>query len=131
MKGEIIPDEVIESVRKHYDILDLVGRYVQLKRRGRNYFGLCPFHSEKTPSFSVAPDKQIYYCFGCAAGGDVIRFVMEMEGLTFVEAVRQLGEQAGIPIPNNEKPDPVKEDIRIQMRKALELAAQVYHYILM
>lgn len=131
MKGEIIPDEVIDSIRKHYDILDLVGRYVQLKRRGRNYFGLCPFHSEKTPSFSVAPDKQIYYCFGCAAGGDVIRFVMEIEGITFVEAVRQLGEQAGIPIPSNEKPDPVKEDIRIQMRKALELAAQVYHYILM
>ena len=131
MKGGIIPDEVIDSVRKHFDILDVVGQHVQLKRSGRNYFGLCPFHSEKTPSFSVAPDKQIYYCFGCAAGGDVIRFVMEMEGLTFVEAVRQLAEQAGIPLPSVEHRNPMQEERRTQMRKALDLAAQLYHYVLL
>ena len=98
MKGRI-PDEVIDQVRKEYDIVDVIEQTVSLKKSGKNYFGLCPFHSEKTPSFSVAPDKQIFYCFGCGKGGDVIKFVMELEQYTFVEAVTHLAEQAGIPVP--------------------------------
>jgi DNA primase len=75
-----IPDEMIREVLKHHDIVDVVGKFVHLTKKGRNYSGLCPFHSEKTPSFSVSPEKQIYHCFGCGAGGDAIKFMMEMDG---------------------------------------------------
>ena len=81
------PEEVIEEVRTRNDIVDIVSQYVNLKKKGANYFGLCPFHNEKSPSFSVSPSKQMYYCFGCGAGGNVISFVMEYENYTFVEAV--------------------------------------------
>src|SRR5699024_5529691 len=100
--GGRIPEEVIDRVREHFDIVDVVGQTVQLKKSGRNFFGLCPFHSERTPSFSVSPEKQIYYCFGCGAGGDVLKFIMESEQLTFVEAVRHLAELAGIEIPQGD-----------------------------
>ncbi|NOZ03646.1 MAG: DNA primase [FCB group bacterium] len=93
-----ISQETIERVRNAADILDVVSRYVVLKRRGRNYFGLCPFHHEKTPSFSVAPEKEIYHCFGCGAGGNVFNFIMEYEKLSFVEAVKNLGDRYGIPV---------------------------------
>ena len=73
------PEEVIEEVRTRNDIVDIVSQYVNLKKKGANYFGLCPFHNEKSPSFSVSPGKQMYYCFGCGAGGNVITFVMEYE----------------------------------------------------
>ncbi|RTZ95384.1 MAG: DNA primase [Candidatus Neomarinimicrobiota bacterium] len=91
-----IPEETIERIRNTADIYDVVAQYVDLKKRGRNYFGLCPFHAEKTPSFSVAPDKQIYHCFGCGSGGNVFSFIVEHEKVTFVEAVQQLGEKYGI-----------------------------------
>jgi len=79
-----IPEETIERIRNTADIYDVVAQYVDLKKRGRNYFGLCPFHSEKTPSFSVAPDKQIYHCFGCGSGGNVFSFIVEHEKVSFV-----------------------------------------------
>ncbi|MGA9174330.1 MAG: DNA primase [Thermoactinomyces sp.] len=129
--GGRIPDEVIDQVRQQLDIVDLVQQYVQLKKSGRNYFGLCPFHSEKSPSFSVSPDKQIFYCFGCGAGGDSIKFIMEIEQLTFVEAIMHLADQAGIDIPETTiAPYDPEEDERQQMRKALELTAKLYHHIL-
>ncbi|MBA4542616.1 DNA primase [Thermoactinomyces daqus] len=129
--GGRIPDELIDQVRQHFDIVDLVQQYVQLKKSGRNYFGLCPFHSEKSPSFSVSPDKQIFYCFGCGAGGDCIKFIMEIEQLTFAEAIRHLADQAGIHIPDTDAdPGDPEEDERQQMRKALDLAAKLYHHIL-
>ena len=78
-------DDIIEEVRMKNDIVDVVSQYVKLNKRGSTYFGLCPFHNEKTPSFSVTPAKQMYYCFGCGAGGNVITFVMEYENYTFVE----------------------------------------------
>ncbi|MBA4600741.1 DNA primase [Thermoactinomyces mirandus] len=130
--GYRIPDEVIDQVRKHYDIVDVVQQTVSLKKSGRNYFGLCPFHSEKTPSFSVAPDKQIFYCFGCGKGGDVIKFVMETEQYTYIEAVTHLAENAGIHIPRPEVdvlPDHEERE-RQQMRKALDLATKLFHYVL-
>ena len=82
------PEEVIEEVRARNDILDVISGYVSLKRKGASYFGLCPFHNEKTGSFSVSRSKQIYYCFGCGAGGNVISFIMQYENLTFPEAVQ-------------------------------------------
>ncbi|MDP6568421.1 MAG: CHC2 zinc finger domain-containing protein, partial [Candidatus Marinimicrobia bacterium] len=92
----LIPQETIDQIRDTADILDIVSDYVDLKRRGRNFFGLCPFHAEKTPSFSVAPEKQIFHCFGCGKGGNVISFVMEYEKIEFVDAVRQLGKRYGV-----------------------------------
>ena len=89
-------EELIEEVRSRNDIVDVISGYVRLQRKGSSYFGLCPFHSEKSPSFSVSPGKQMYYCFGCGAGGNVITFLMEYENQTFPEAVQVL---AGRSVP--------------------------------
>ncbi len=91
-----IPDSVIEEIKRSTDIVDVISDHVQLKKQGRQYSGLCPFHGENTPSFSVSPDKQLYHCFGCGAGGNVFTFLMDLEGLTFVEAAVQLGKRANI-----------------------------------
>ena len=96
-------EDIIGRVRDSVDIVDLVSGYVSLKKTGKNHTGLCPFHSEKTPSFSVNPDKQIFHCFGCGAGGDVFRFVELQEGLNFPEAVRVLASRAGIALPANSR----------------------------
>ena len=89
-------DDIIEEVRMKNDIVDVVSQYVKLNKRGSTYFGLCPFHNEKTPSFSVTPAKQMYYCFGCGAGGNVFTFLMEYENFTFVEALKFLADRAGV-----------------------------------
>ena len=93
-----IPEHIIENVRQAADIYDVVSEYVTLKKRGRNFFGLCPFHNEKTPSFSINIDKQIYKCFGCGKGGGTINFIMDVEKLDFLDAVKFLGEKYNIPI---------------------------------
>ena len=97
-KGRI-PQEILDEIIARTDIVDVVGRYVPLKKQGQNFVGLCPFHHEKTPSFSVSQNKQIFHCFGCGAGGGVITFIMKAEGLTFPDAVRYLAERAGMQIP--------------------------------
>ena len=91
-----IPQQVIDEVREKTNIVEVIGQYVQLKKSGKNYLGLCPFHEEKTPSFSVAEDKQIFHCFGCGKGGNVYTFLQELEGITFPEAVKilQLNQSA-------------------------------------
>ena len=96
------PDEIIEEVRTRNDIVDLISGYVKLQRRGSSYFGLCPFHNEKSPSFSVSPGKQMYYCFGCGAGGNVFTFLMEYENYSFPEAVKALADRAGVALPEME-----------------------------
>ena len=96
-----ISEQTIEHIRSTVDILDVIGRHVQLKKRGQNYFGLCPFHLEKTPSFAVNPGKQIYKCFGCGAGGGSINFIMAVEKLEFIEAIKSLGDQYGIEVDIN------------------------------
>ena len=101
----LINDAVIAEVRGRIDIVQLVGEYVRLAHTGRTYKGLCPFHQEKTPSFYVVPDKQIFHCFGCSKGGDVFRFLMEAEHLTFPEAIRQLARRAGVAIPIEKDPE--------------------------
>ncbi len=92
-------EDFVEEVRQRSDVVDIISSYVNLKRTGSNYVGLCPFHNEKTASFSVSPSKQMYYCFGCGAGGNVFTFLMEYENLTFVEALERLAEQAGMELP--------------------------------
>jgi DNA primase len=95
----LIPDQIIQQIRDRVDLVELIGRFVTLKKAGRNYKGLCPFHGEKTPSFNVSPDRQAYYCFGCQEGGNAITFLMKIENLSFPEAARALAEQHGIEIP--------------------------------
>ena len=103
------PDEVIEEVRSSNNIVDIIGGYVRLQKKGSSYFGLCPFHNEKSPSFSVSPNKQMYYCFGCGAGGNVFTFIMEYENQTFPEAVKILADRAGIALPEAELTEEQKE----------------------
>jgi DNA primase len=110
------PDELIEEVRLRNDIVDVVSQYVKLERKGRRYFGLCPFHNEKTPSFSVEPAKQFFYCFGCNKGGSVIQFVMNIEHLDFLEALKHLADRAGITLP---EPDDQGEREKANKRKEL------------
>ncbi|MBN2378305.1 DNA primase [candidate division WOR-3 bacterium] len=117
----MISQDIIERVRSETDIVGLIGEYVKLKRAGRSFVGLCPFHTEKTPSFNVSPDRQAYYCFGCNAGGNAITFIMNYENLSFPEAVKRLAERLGIRVEYTEKDDPTKP-----MVEALELAHKLY-----
>ena len=119
-----VPEETIERIRNTADIYDVVAQYVDLKKRGRNFFGLCPFHSEKTPSFSVAPDKQIYHCFGCGAGGNVFSFIIEHEKISFIEAVQQLGQKYGIQVDYQSGPS---NKIFSSLYKVHDLAVKLYH----
>ena len=119
-----ISQETIDRIRNTADILDVISQYVNLKKRGRNFFGLCPFHDERTPSFSVAPDKEIYHCFGCGAGGSVFNFIMEHENLTFVEAVQQLGTHYGIEVVLSG--DSGSKQLFTQLYELHEIAAAVY-----
>ena len=108
-------DEIIEEVRQSNDIIDVISQYVHLKRSGRNYFGLCPFHNEKSPSFSVSPDKQIFHCFGCGVGGNVFTFLMKIEGINFIEAVQMLAEKSQIQLPTlANSGDSAKEELKAQ-----------------
>ena len=121
-------DEIIEEVRQANDIVDILSQYVHLKRSGRNFFGLCPFHNEKSPSFSVSPDKQIFHCFGCGVGGNVFTFLTKIEGINFVEAVRTLAERANIQLPALEdKADSAKELLKTKVYKVNEFAANYFH----
>ena len=122
-----VPEETIERIRNTADIYDVVAQYVDLKKRGRNFFGLCPFHSEKTPSFSVAPDKQIYHCFGCGAGGNVFSFIVEHEKISFIEAVQQLGQKYGIEVDYQSGPS---NKIFSFLYEAHDIAVKLYHNIL-
>ena len=120
--------EIIEEVRQSNDIVDLISQYVHLKRSGRNYFGLCPFHNEKSPSFSVSPDKQIFHCFGCGVGGNVFTFLTKIEGINFVEAVQMLAERANIALPTLENnADSEREELKAKVYKVNEFAAEYYH----
>ncbi len=124
------PDDVIEEVRQRNDIVDVISSYVKLQRKGSSYFGLCPFHNEKTPSFSVSPGKQMYYCFGCGAGGGVFNFIMQYENCSFPEAVQTLADRAGISLPEEEYSGEAKRqhDLKSQIFEVNKSAAKFYHY---
>ena len=121
-------DEILNEVRENNDIVEVISQYVHLKRSGRNYFGLCPFHNEKSPSFSVSPDKQIFHCFGCGVGGNVITFIRKIEGMGFKEAVENLAERANIVLPTlNNHEDSKKEELKAKVYKVNSYAADYYH----
>lgn len=118
-----LKEEFIEQVRAHSDIVSIINDYVTLKRKGKNYWGVCPFHGEKTPSFSVNQDKQFFYCFGCGAGGNVFTFISKKEGISFTEAVKKLALRAGIPVPEGEK---TPEERRLEQERSELLAVLKY-----
>lgn len=131
MEGNI-PNEFVDDVRNRFDIVEIIAEYIQLKRSGRNYFGLCPFHGEKTPSFSVSQDKQIFHCFGCGEGGNLFSFLMKMEGYSFPEAVKELAGRAGIVMPElSANPVALRaENEKKHLLTALQWATRFYRHAL-
>lgn len=126
-----IPEELVEEIRLRNDIVDVVSDYVRLKKQGRNYVGLCPFHSEKTPSFMVHPDNQVFHCYGCGEGGNVFGFLMKKEGFTFPEAVKLLADKSGIKLPDPQNPAEHKNlKLREEAHRLNELARDFYRYVL-
>lgn len=127
-----IPAHIIDDIRSRFDIVEIVSAYIDLKKTGRNYTGLCPFHADKTPSFTVSPDKQIFHCFGCQSGGNLFTFIMQIEELSFPEAVRFLGEKAGIKIEDKSfSPEEKKVfSLRESMQDLLNTAKKYYGEIL-
>ena len=121
-------DELIDEIKSSNDIVDTISQYVRLKRSGRNFFGLCPFHKEKSPSFSVSPDKQIFHCFGCGVGGNVIHFISKIENLDFRETLEFLAERSGIELPTSENEQFNKRQVlKDKVFKINEETAQFYH----
>lgn len=121
-------DEIIEEVRQSSDIVSIISQYVALKRKGRNYFGICPFHNEKSPSFSVSPDKQIFHCFGCGVGGNVYTFLTKIEGIGFKEAIEMLAEKQNIQLPTlDNSGDNALEELKTKVLKVNEFTAEFYH----
>lgn len=130
---EKIPKETIELIRSKTNIVDVIGEYVQLKKQGRNHFGLCPFHGESTPSFSVSEDKQIFHCFGCGAGGNVFTFIMDIEGYSFVEAIAKIADKTDVQleVSANDRSNPERsETAEHRMIQAHELLRKFYHHLL-
>lgn len=126
------PEEIVEEVRSKNDIVDVISEYVKLQKKGGNYFGLCPFHNEKSPSFSVSPHKQMYYCFGCGEGGNVISFVMKYENYSFTEALQMLADKAGVELPKitYSKEAKANADRKSQILEINTVAAKFYYYML-
>ena len=124
------PEELVEEIRMKNDIVDVVGNYVRLQKKGSSYFGLCPFHNEKSPSFSVTPSKQMYYCFGCGAGGNVFTFVMEYENYSFQEAIKFLADRAGVSLPEIEYNEETRkrESRRSKLLEINTKAANYFYY---
>ena len=131
--SQLYNEDFIEKVRFSNDIIDVVSEYTNLKKSGQSYKGLCPFHDEKTPSFNVSPDQQLYYCFGCGVGGNIFNFIMEVEGLNFSEAVEFLAERANIELPqqSNSQARQRKRSQRNKLLKIHKLATQFYNYLLL
>ncbi|MDZ5782960.1 DNA primase [Marinococcus luteus] len=126
-----IPEEKVAEIREKTDIVEVINDYVQLKKQGRHYLGLCPFHGENTPSFSVSPERQLYHCFGCGAGGNAITFLMEHDGLTFVEAIQSLAAKTGTELPELEDQYPGEREQHQAKKDAHQMAAKFYHHLLM
>ncbi|MBU0519331.1 DNA primase [bacterium] len=122
----LIPHDIIERIREATDIVDLISEYVRLDKKGGNFFGLCPFHPEKTPSFSVHPGKQIFHCFGCGLGGNVFTFLQEHDKLSFVEAARELAKRSHIDIPEEKQADPERQEKYDALYKANEFACDFF-----
>ena len=128
----MIPDDIITQIRDAADIIQVIGQHVQLRKAGRNWKGLCPFHGEKTPSFNVSPDKGFFHCFGCQKHGDVFTFIMELEGKSFVEAAEQLANRFGIEVPRIEEAPELRKarGERVAMLDINRLATAFYRELL-
>ncbi|MCY0888479.1 MAG: DNA primase [Alicyclobacillaceae bacterium] len=129
-----LPEEFLEELRRRVDIVDLISEHVQLRKTGRSFIGLCPFHNERSPSMSVSSERQMFHCFGCGAGGTVIRFVMDIEGISFPEAVEKLAVRANLSLPvgfNHTSGEVAKTELAERVRTANELAVKFYAHILM
>ena len=122
-------DELLDEIKSKNDIVDIVSQYVVLKRAGRNYMGLCPFHKEKSGSFCVSPDKQIFHCFGCGVGGNVFHFISKIENLNFKESVEMLANRAGVelPVSSNSAEDDKRERLKSRVYEVNKCAAEFYH----
>ena len=125
-----IPETIIDQVRLSIDIVDVVGDHVALIRRGKSFVGLCPFHDDSSPSLNVSQEKQIYKCFACGAGGNSFTFLRDIENISFIEAVRQLAERAGIALPDAKPADPDQQEVFDQLYRANELAVKYFHHLL-
>ena len=125
-----IPETVIDQVRLSIDIVDVVGDHVALTRRGKSFVGLCPFHDDSSPSLNVSQEKQIYKCFACGAGGNSFTFLRDIENISFIEAVRQLADRAGIALPDAKPADPDQQEVFDQLYRANELAVKYFHHLL-
>ena len=121
-----IPEQKIEEIRNAADIVDVISGHVNLRKRGKNFVGLCPFHQEKTPSFTVSEDKQIYHCFGCGAGGNVFKFLMEFKNISFVEAVEEIAEHLGIKIDYESHPSDAQQNELEELYELNVLAARFF-----
>ena len=125
-----IPEDTIELIRQSVDIVDVVSEFVTLNKRGKNHMGLCPFHDDHSPSMNVSQEKQIYKCFSCGAGGNVYTFLTELEKISFIEAVRKLAEQAGVPLPEDQPQDKGKQEVYDALYGANELAVKYFKHML-
>lgn len=127
--GSVYPQELVERINDRTDIVQLIGEQLKLEKKGKDYWGLCPFHSERTPSFSVSQDKQMYYCFGCHAGGNAVSFLMEHNKLSFPEVIEQLAERAGVELPQPDDDGKVLEQRKMRERdlRIMSWAAEVFH----
>ncbi|PRO65116.1 DNA primase [Alkalicoccus urumqiensis] len=129
MSGQI-PEETVDQIRRSVDIVDVISEYVNLKKQGRNFSGLCPFHGEKTPSFSVSQEKQVFYCFGCTEGGNVFSFLMKYHDMTFTEAAQMLAGKSGIDVDIPDQPE-TSQNGEDQWREGHSLSAKLYHHLLL
>ncbi|MFT4144311.1 MAG: CHC2 zinc finger domain-containing protein, partial [Mobilitalea sp.] len=123
-------DELVEEIRGKNDIVGIIGSYIKLQKKGSNHMGLCPFHNEKTPSFSVSGAKQMYHCFGCGVGGNVFTFIMEYENYSFLEALKHLAERAGVQLPEevNSEESRRQSDLRSRLFEVNKQAAKYFYY---
>jgi len=129
--ADFIPDDIVEEIRQKSDIVEVISRYVSPVRRGKNFLALCPFHQEKTPSFNINPERQIFHCFGCGVGGDVFKFVMLVEGLSFPEAVRSLGAKVGVVVPEQRSPgDLARQNKKNRALEIYALTRDLYRFLL-
>ena len=122
-------EDVLQEIKNRIDIVDFVSGYITVKKAGRNFKANCPFHQEKTPSFMVSPEKQIWHCFGCNSGGDVITFLMQIEGLSFSEAIEALAGRANV-VLNKDKISPEKKGRKTNLYKINELACQIFEKLM-
>ena len=118
----MIPPAFLQDLLSRVDVVELVGRHVQLRRGGANWSGLCPFHAEKSPSFTVSPSKQFYHCFGCGAHGDAIRFLVEHSGMSFIDAVKELAQQVGMTVPDDDRTPQQREQAEAQKQRRATLS---------